>query len=242
MIRIILFSASTLTAIAAIRSAFQSGPTNNNTIFLTGITFAFVLYGWFFDYVKKQRWLTISIAVVCVLILGFSVFLAAYGRRTTADFNEEVILVLGGGIRDGEIRPTLQMRLDAAISYHHRNPDVPIIVTGGKGFGETISEAMAMERYLIENGVPAEIIFREDRATSTYTNMAFSRAIIDELFETTPRAVVITSNFHMYRSVRFAAMYGLEATIYPAPIPWLSTPFYHVREVAAVVKMWVIGQ
>ena len=240
--RKIILAAGALTAIAAIRSLMQSGPTNNNTIFLTGITIALGLYGWFYEKLKKLRWLTIAIAAMFVSILSFSLFLAAYGRRSTADYTEDVILVLGGGIRQGEVRPTLQMRLDQTITYHQRNPTAIIIVTGGTGFGEYISEAEAMARYLIDHGIPRELILLENAATSTYTNMSFSRDIIDDHFDHPPRAVVITSNFHMFRSARFADMLGIDATIYPAPTPWLGKPFYYVREVAAVIKMWIIGR
>jgi len=220
----------------------QSGPTNNNTIFLTGIAVAIGLYGWFFDKLKKMRWLTITITATIISILGFSFFLAAYGRRNTADFTEDVVIVLGGGIRDGEVRPTLQRRLDQAIAYHHQNPAAIIIVTGGTGYGEAISEAEAMARYLIDNGVPAAQILLEDAAYSTYTNMSYTRDVINAHFTHPIRAVIVTSNFHMFRSARFAYMHGIEATVYSASTPLLGKPFYYVREVAAVIKLWVIGR
>ena len=240
--RKLLLIAAVLTAISAMRSAIFSGPTNNNAIFMAGIAITLGVYGWFFERFRKIRWLTIAIAAMIVSLLSFSMFLAVYGRRSTADYTEDVVLVLGGGIRRGEILPTLQMRLDQTLAYHRNNPNAIIIVTGGAGFGEPISEAEAMAGYLIYHGVPAELIFREDAAYSTYTNMSFSREKLDELFDHPPRAVVITSNFHMFRSERFAAMHGIDATVYPAPTPWLSKPFYYAREVAAVIKMWIIGR
>ena len=240
--RKLILVAGALIAIIGVRSAMQSGPTNNNTIFLTGITIAVGLYGWFYERFKKIRWLTITIAAAFVAVLGFSGFLAAYGRRSTADYAEDVVLVLGGGIRQGEVRPTLQMRLDQALIYHRNNPSAIIIVTGGTGYGETISEAEAMARYLIYHGIPAGQILLEDAAYSTYTNMSFSRRMLDTHFDHPPRAVIITSDFHMFRSSRFAERLGIEATIYPAPTPWFGKPFYYVREVAAVIKMWVIGR
>jgi len=46
----------------------------------------------------------------------------------------------------------------------------------------------------------------------------------------------------MFRSSRFAAAYGMDATEFPASTPWRGMVFYYLREVAAVVKMWVIGR
>jgi len=238
----IIIAIGILTTIATIRSWMQSGPTNNNTLFLAGITVALGIYAWFYERFKKMRWLTVTIAAVFITILGFSTFLAVYGRRSTADYTEDVVLVLGGGIRNGEVRPTLQMRLDQAFAYHQRNPAAMILVTGGTGYGQVISEAEAMARYLIARGVPAGQILLEDAAHSTYTNMSFSREILDAHFDEPPRAVIITSDFHMFRSARFAGMVGINATIYPANTPWLGQPFYYLREVAAVIKMWVIGR
>ena len=240
--RKLIFAASALTLLAAIRSWMQSGPTNNNTIFLAGITVALALYGWFYERLKKMRWLTVAMATVFVSVIGFSAFLAVYGRRSTADYTEDVAIVLGGGIRQGEIRPTLQMRLDQALAYHRNNPSAMILVTGGTGHGEEISEAEAMARYLIAHGIPAEQVILEDAAYSTYTNMSFSREMLNAHFEEPPRAVIITSDFHIFRSARFAGMIGIEATNYPARTPWAGKPFYYVREVAAVIKMWIIGR
>lgn len=240
--KIFILLVSIFMAISAIRSAAVSGPSNNNTIFLAIITVALGVYGWFYDRFKKMRWLTVTIAAMFVSIVGFSAFLAVYGRRSTADFTEDVVLVLGGGIRQGEIRPTLQMRLDQAVAYHRNNPNALIIVTGGTGYGEIISEGEAMAQYLISHGIPAQQIIVEGEAVSTYTNMTFSREKIDAYFDRPPRAVIITSDFHMFRSARFAYMHGIDASIYPARTPLLGTPFYYVREVAAVIKMWVIGR
>jgi len=237
-----IFATGILAAIAAIRSAIVSGPTNNNTVFLTCITAALGIYAWFYDRFKKMRWLTITIAALFVSVLGFSAFIAGYGRRSTADYTEDVVLVLGAGIRDGEPRPTLQRRLDQAIAYHRNNPNAIIIVSGGYGYGESISEAEAMARYLVRHGVPEHQILLENAAYSTYTNMSFSREIIDANFEEPPRAVIITSDFHMFRSAQFANRLGIDATTYPSSTTWHGAPFYHLREVAAVVKMWVIGR
>ena len=240
--RKIIFATGVLAAVAAIRSAFVSGPTNNNTIFLTCITAALGIYGWFYNRFVKMRWLTISIAAMIVSVLSFSGFLAGYGRRNTADYTEDVVLVLGAGIRDGEPRPTLQRRLDQAIAYHHNNPNAIIIVSGGYGYGESISEAEAMARYLVRHGVPEGQILLENAAYSTYTNMSFSREIIDAFFEEPPRAVIITSDFHMFRSAQFANRLGIDATTYSSSTSWQGAPFYYLREVAAVIKMWVIGR
>ena len=61
----------------------------------------------------------------------------------------------------------LKHRLDAAYDYLTEHPDVPVIVCGGQGPDESISEAQCMYEYLTKKGIAAERITQEDRSTST---------------------------------------------------------------------------
>lgn len=54
-----------------------------------------------------------------------------------------------------------------------------VVVSGGRGPGEDISEADAMEQYLIEQGVAENRIRKEDQSVSTRENLSFSRRFID---------------------------------------------------------------
>jgi len=238
--RKIILGVAVLFLAATIREAFLHGLLSNNALFLAGITVAAGLYGWFFERLKKIKWLTATIASAIFLFVCFSVFLAAYGGRATASYDEKVVLVLGGGVRQGEVLSALRMRLDAAVAYHSRNPEAIIIVTGGTGHREPFSEAEAMARYLISRGIPADRILREEAAYSTHSNMTYSMAMLDA--HVMPVAVIITNDFHMFRSMRFAEMAGFQARAYPARTPLHNMPFAYMRETAAVVKMWLIGR
>ena len=72
---------------------------------------------------------------------------------------------------------TLKSRLDTAIEYLNiTKDDTYIVVSGGQGNGENISEAKAMQRYLIQKGIEEEKIILEDKSTSTNENFKYSRA------------------------------------------------------------------
>lgn len=240
--RKILFFASFLSFAATLRSIIISGIHNNNSAFIGGIAAFLLVYGIFYHKLVKIKWLTVAIFTVIVSVFGFSTFLGVYGRRSSAGYNEDVAIVLGAGTRNGYVRTTLGMRLDKAVEYHRRNPNALIVVSGGQGHRETLTEAEIMAQYLIDNGVPAELIILEKEAYSTYSNMRYSKVLIDEHFNFIPNAVIITSDFHMFRSIRFSQMAGITATVYPSGTPWYSMPFAYVREVAAVIKMWLIGR
>ena len=55
---------------------------------------------------------------------------------------------------NGEIPSlSLQYRLEAALDYAKQFPHVYLILSGGQGAGEHISESEAMKRFLVENGI-----------------------------------------------------------------------------------------
>ena len=244
-----IFAMAAIVAIATLHNIYISGVFNNTTLFLTVITLVILVYGYFFDILKKMKWLTITIITGIAMTLAFSMFLGFYGRRVTATFDEDAAIVMGAGSRDYEPLSTLARRLDAAVSYHMRNPNALIIVSGGIGHQATIADAYIMAQYLIDRGLNPERIALEGMAYSTYANMRYSREVMLEHFADDyltsieeKSVVIITSDFHMYRSVRFAEQVGLTAVMYPAGVPWYAIPLAYVREVASVIKMWLIGQ
>ena len=242
VLRVLIFILGAFTALATARGAFGSGIFNNTTILLACITIAILFYGYFFPKLIKQKWLTASIFTGAVAVLGFCLFLGIYGSRVTTTFTEDAVIVLGAGTHGGEPLPSLARRLDAAVSYHRQNPGAIIVVSGGVGHRQDFSEAYIMAQYLIRHGVNPDIILLEEAAYSTYSNMRYSNAILQAHFGDIYEVVIITNEFHMYRSVRFAQQVGLNATIYPAPTPLRAIPLAYVREVASVVKLWVLGR
>src|SRR5699024_8835907 len=121
--------------------------------------------------------LSIVLILFCSAIISAAV-VAFYGRRDNSSYDEDVIIVLGCGIRGDMVSDQLARRLDAAIRYHTQNPDAMILVSGGQGPQESVTEALAMETYLIAGGIPSDKIIKEESSTSTYSNLLFSKEIL----------------------------------------------------------------
>ncbi len=180
--------------------------------------------------------------------VGFTVYfvfvlaLYGFGSVDTVDYEEDALVILGAGIRGETVSQTLKNRLDAAIDYHKYNPESVIVVSGGQGSGEAITEAEAMERYLIANGIPEDKILQEDQSTSTEENFNFSKAILDEHFDSDYRIAYITNDFHTYRASLRARFAGFnESTHCHADTPFTSILPNGLREVLGVMEMWVFG-
>jgi len=221
---------------------YRSGISNTFLLNL-GFIIAAGTYAAFCDRLIKIKWLNYTIAAVTAATLGFGIFIMAYGQRDTTTFTEDVAIVLGAGIRPNEeATRTLARRLDKAITYHHYNPTALIIVSGGIGNNHTVSEAEVMARYLKAGGIPPEQIIQEGSSHSTYQNMQLSNAILTEIFPEGFTPVVITNDFHIYRSIRFTRIAGMQgATSFHGTTPLNALPGALIREITAIIKMWLIG-
>ena len=103
----------------------------------------------------------------------------ANGKRPRATGRYDTMIVLGAKVRKGGV-PTraLQYRLDVAAVYAKAHPHVMIVVSGGQGADEDATEASVMKHYLVAQGIEPSRIIEEDRSTSTYENILFTRALL----------------------------------------------------------------
>ena len=196
-----------------------------------------VIYKKIIKVIKPLFLIGLTVFIITELaIIGFSL----QKNMDKADYT----IVLGAGIRGEIMTVTLKQRVDTAIEYADTNEDYGyIVVTGGQGPGESITEAEAMKRYLVKNGIDDEHVIKEEYATDTYENLEFSKEIIekhsgkkiDEL-----NIKVITSGFHLLRSKILCNELGYKNVTYCAsPIWTIFIPNYYIREFIGFYKMLV---
>ncbi len=177
----------------------------------------------------------ISYLLVVALFLGF------YGNRDTVNYKEDVLIVLGAAVHKETVSLPLKFRLDRAVEYAQKNPDAVIVVSGGQGAQEDITEALAMERYLKNQGV-SNLIIKEEKATSTYENFLYSKQILDQHFETNYRVAFVTNDFHIYRSEQMAEKTGFSSVgCLHGETAWYNMFHNYLREALAVTKFWIFG-
>ena len=196
-----------------------------------------LLYGVFYN--KIPRKLRIATYIAATIPIIAVAFLAIYGNIRHVDYTEDVVIVLGAGLTSGRVGSHLANRLDTALDYLERNPQALVIVCGGLGANQPVTEAYAMAQYLIARGVPPENILLEDRSTTTYENLAFAYEILSARFPDGFSAALVTNDFHIYRATQLAQQNGIDANPLGAPTPWHSWPVNYLREMLAIVNMWV---
>lgn len=214
---------------------------NSGVIFTAVVGLAVILYGFFLNKLRKLRWLNYIIVGVMIFGCCLITFIVVYGKWDNVTYDEDALIVLGAAVNGESVTYPLYTRLERAVAYHGQNPEAVIVVSGGQGFQESITEALAMERYLLGRGVPEDRILKEEQATSTYENFKYSKELLDERFAGGYKIALVTNDFHVFRATRVAKSLGLNATHCQSPILWHTIPTNYLRECAAVLKELLIG-
>ncbi|WP_217594326.1 ElyC/SanA/YdcF family protein [Cohnella sp. GbtcB17] len=151
----------------------------------------------------------------------------------------DVGIVLGASLWDNKPSPGLRERLDQALSLYRANVFSRFIVTGGlDAGGAVLTEAEGMRDYLRQQGVPDSAILIEPKATSTYENLKFSKAIMQAQGWHT--AVIVTHQYHGSRSLDIAEALGYERPQVSVTDSKVMNMAYHrSREVLAYTK-WLL--
>ena len=206
IIKIIIATIGGIIAVNGVALFFVSNANLGNLLcVLLGAAIIFIAL----MFTQLAKWLKISIISCLALAVVFSSFLVIYGQTDNVTYKEDAAIVLGAAVHGKTPSLTLKKRLDKAVEYHKQNPDAIIVVSGGQGNGEDISEAEAMEIYLIDQGVAADKIIKEDKSTSTTENFTFSKEILDKHFNKEYTTCFITNEYHVLRAVDCAKSVGL---------------------------------
>ena len=187
-------------------------------------------------------------AFTAVLILGLLVVgttEAVIIRKSFGDPKAHVdyVVVLGAKVnRDG---PSVSLwdRICAAYAYAEEHPDATLILSGGQGSDEPITEAECMFRELFWMGIDPDRLWCEDLATSTWENLHFSLDLIEEKTGQRPEKIgVLSSEYHLFRASLFAKANDVEFVGIPARTSrWGQRINHFMREVAGVWHFLVLG-
>ena len=207
-----------------------------------GVIAAFcAAWGWILTHKSVQeripRWIRmtfrglVAAGMLLLLILEGMIF-GQFGAK--AEAGADYVIILGAQWKTTGPSYVLQKRLDKAIEYLNDNPETKVIVSGGQGYNEPVSEAEGMKGYLVDAGIDPERILTEDASTNTTQNLIYSGELLNKSEDS---VVVVTNNFHMFRALAIAKkqgylhVEGLSAGTYP-----LTVPNNLLREAFGIVK------
>jgi len=191
--------------------------------------------------ISRQNFWNVASAVFCMTVMYGSVsflvfmiytlFLQIIPRQKDFDY----VIIHGAGLLDGHrISKLLKDRLDKAVEVYYQDPTPPVLIpSGGKGSDETIAEAEAMKQYLLEQGIPEKDIIPENRSTTTMENLQYSKEILDG-FEGRKYTALVSSNYHIYRALRYCREIGMKCTGIGSHVALYYWPSALIREYIAI--------
>jgi uncharacterized SAM-binding protein YcdF (DUF218 family) len=185
--------------------------------------------------------IAVSVAALGALVCGLIVL---QGQRDEARQSGAAI-VLGAAQWNGDPSPVLRARLDHALDLYRRGLVSRIILTGGVGRGDRLSEAAAGKQYLIEQRLPAEALLLDERSTTTRENLQNAAALARA--NGINSVLLVSDPFHMLRSLKMArdlglAAYGSPTRTSPISVNWAEEARYIVRESWAYLVYLVARQ
>ncbi len=203
-----------------------------------------IIYHFTKDKLKERKGLfkifKIIVSTGVIFILVLEGIIIAYPKMNIS--KSDYILVLGAGLVNGK-DPSLilKARLDATLDLVNKyNNNSFIVVSGGKGSDERLSEAEAMKIYLVNRGIDEDRIIVEDKSNNTNENLKFSKEKIEKHSNKDIEDLnikIVTTDFHAFRSRLLAKRSGYKnIDNYSGSTVWYFVPVTYLREAFALVK------
>ncbi len=210
---------------------------NIGNIFGISLGVSIIAVSLFFDKIVYLFSFTLGKIIICFASVIISIFFIPFfitlikiisnSRLSATD--EDIVIILGCRVKGTVPTKALYSRCLSASKYLKTNPNAKAILSGGQGKDEQISEAECMYRILTSLGIDESRLIREEKSTSTYENLLYSKEFTD-----TNRIAIATSEYHIYRAKLIAKELGLLASAIPAKsIPVLRVSYF-TREVFGV--------
>jgi vancomycin permeability regulator SanA len=162
--------------------------------------------------------------------MNWVVFSKSYDKNITA----ETAIVFGAAVTpEKEPSTILRLRLEKSRQLFLENKIKTIIVSGSKG--DYYNEPTVMKNYLIEKGIPENVILKDE---SGFRTLETCRQAAQK-FQVT-KAIIITQNFHLPRSSFLCSNLGIE--VIPSTAlnsSYNSTIYGTIREIGAcLLAIW----
>jgi len=164
-----------------------------------------------------RRRLAAAGVLVVLLAFGWAAVVVAAALAASRDqaTTSDAIVVLGAAQYNGRPSPVFRARLDHAAALYQRGFAPVVLVTGGVGTRDTLSESEVGRRYLVKAGLPDAAVLALPAGTST------SRSLdgVARWFggRDSRRVLLVSDGFHMLRLQIIATRLGLRPFTSPAP-------------------------
>lgn len=208
--------------------------------------FVLMLLGVAWQIRRRARWASVAVLAVTALLYVCSIQPVSERLLQSLEYRyapaelkgADIIVVLGGGtVRDVPLLPGWSGQLADASTQRllpayvlHRRTGLPILASGGEVYPDGGQESSYMRDVLVSLGMEGMKVHLEDRSLNTTENAQYTAKILkDRGFS---RPLLVTSAFHMPRSVKNFQLAGVDVRPYPVG-------FYSSRTITGGMLGWV---
>lgn len=155
------------------------------------------------------------LAGVAAAAWASSLALVLVASRSPELRSADAILVLGAAQWNGRPSPVLRARLEHALALYEQGLAPTVVLTGGVGEGDTVSEGEVARRYMRDAGVPESALLVERRGLTSAESMGAAAALMRE--RGLRSALLVSDPFHMLRLEALARRAGIDGLRAPVP-------------------------
>ncbi|MBS4173055.1 YdcF family protein [Bacillus sp. FJAT-49736] len=186
-----------------------------------------------------KKWITFGLIVFLLLsgYVGFTYYEIKHTASEKPPNDVPYIIILGAKVKGDYMSKALLERAETGLKYLQENPQTRVIVTGGKGPDENISEAEAVKRYLLEQGIETNRILIENKSVNTYENLKFAEKLYG-----VKSAVIVSNDFHLFRALKLSEAQGIKSYPLAAKTPEVVKAKLYAREYLAITKWRITGK
>lgn len=163
---------------------------------------------------NKHKRICFILILLIIYIAYISVSIYSYGNVNEI-VKADAAIVLGASAWGDKPSPVFEERINHGIWLYKNGFVDNLIFTGGRGENTSLSESGIAKTYAMENSVPGEDIFIEEKSTITQENIQFAAEIVKE--NNFSSVIVVSDPLHMKRAMLMCKDYGLEAYSSPTP-------------------------
>ena len=199
---------------------------------------------------RRALWLKGLLALILAGALSFGALFGAvmYGSYDHISGEPELMIILGCQVKPWGPSILLQDRLDEALEYLEDHPDMTVVVSGGQGPDEHVTEAQAMYDYLVARGIDEGRIIREERSHNTHQNLSYTFELLREegYGDQMEQVLVVSNGFHLTRvRMLFGRIWEGDYILSTLAAPSSHAPSrlkMYIREPLALVKSFVFDR
>lgn len=152
--------------------------------------------------------------IACVLIyIAANVIAICNYSKEYSEKMSDVAIVLGAECSNDKVSEVYKQRLNHAMDLYNRGKVKVIITTGGIGEENSIADATVAKNYLIQCGVPEEVVLEETTSTITQENLENAKELMD--CRNLKSALIVSDPLHMKRAMLLSEDVGIDSL--PSP-------------------------